>query len=644
MDMICRRLICLFLSVVLGIPGISAESEKYVYAVSKIPESVLQSAEAIVRTDERVFEIKDIDKATLTVKYAVTILKSSAKRHAYFVSAYDQFSKVKAIRGVVYDSRGEVVKKIKQEDINDYSANLLGGSLFQDQRIKAIDPEHDDYPFTVEYSYTLVQNGLFIYPRWLIYPGYDVAVESSSFTLIRPDSMEVRIHESDFSFAKEEKLVDGEKTTKWSVELLKPLNKEQLSPSIYERSPKILLAPSLFEIDGYPGNCSSWDELGDWINQLNAGKQELSEVTKQKIKSMLAGVDSDYEKTKVLYEYMQNKVRYVSIQIGIGGWQPVEASEVDAFSYGDCKALSNYMLAMLDVAGIKSYYTLIRAGRDNEPIYEDFPSSQFNHAILCVPIEEDTVWLECTSQRLPFGYLGSFTDDRNALVVNPNGGFLVKTESYGAEENKRVSRILVNLDESGDGSAIVVGEHQGLFYDNRLPVLLGDDHDRKKWVRKDVHIPNFTLEAYSIEEHRSRLPVITDTALFYLYGYGTKFGNRLAINLNLLNTVEKFPSKVEERSSDLVVLRSQQLIDSIVYRIPDGYQVEKISKGREVESKFGMMKTTVKVSENEVHFTRILKLNKGTYPAQAYGEFYEFYRAVKKGDDDRVILVASSFH
>ena len=130
------------------------------------------------------------------------------------------------------------------------------------------------------------------------------------------------------------------------------------------------------------------------------------------------------------------------------------AETVDRLGYGDCKALSNYTRSLLDAVGVKSYYALVTAGENLEEMTESFPSNRFNHAILYVPLANDTLWLECTNQHLPFGYIGGFTDDRKALIITDDGGKLLHTTVYTAANNRLERTTEISLDPLGNAVLI----------------------------------------------------------------------------------------------------------------------------------------------------------------------------------------------
>lgn len=616
-----------------------AQHDKPGYAVNIIPDSLRKSANAVVRSDELVFDISSIGKAAMHEKYVITILKKSGLRLSYFVQSYDKFTRISNLKGTVYDAAGKVVKKIKQDDIRDIS--LTGGSsLYVDNRLKVIEPEYYKYPFTIEYSYDIIFQGLLNYPDWDIFPAHNVSVEYSSYVLKKPEELKVRFKKINIDIDPVKSSEKDKEVLKWEVKGLKALKKESFSEPVSEYAPSVKLAPVDFMIDGYKGNCETWNNFGKWIYTLGEDKDILPKETQIKISNLVEGIESDYEKSKVLYEYLQDNTRYVNITVGIGGWQPIDAKTVDKVSYGDCKALTNYMKALLNTIGIKSYYTLVKAGIDASEIINDFPSNQFNHAILCALIDADTVWLECTNQRIPFGYIGSFTDDRDALLIDEQGGTLVKTKRYSENDNQKLCVADITLDENGNSWVSVSTQYKGYYYDRNMDKLLEDEQDKKKLIRERLHLPNFTLEDFKLREDQDVIPSIYEDLELGLNGYGTKFGDKISITLNMFNKVTKIPTEKQyERKSDIVFRRSLMEKDSLIFKIPAGYRVDKLSSERTITSEFGEMKTFIDNQDSLVSFVRILTIRKGDYPPESFNNFVKFYREIKKADSDRMILV-----
>src|SRR5436190_5010380 len=414
--------------------GIFAHAGDGDYAISKIPQDLLKNANAIKRMDETILEISSLNKVKWYQKFAVTVLNENGDQYAQLYRSYDKLRSVESIEGRLYDANGKKLKNLKKTDIQDLSG-ISEISLYEDSRVKFHSFYYKAYPYTVEYEVQVVFNNTYLFPDWI--PQYDekVAVEQSSYSLIC--SSNFKFHYKPFNYPGDPKVTEekNDNVYKWEIKNLSPMADQFASPPWETRTTCVFFSPDKFEISGYSGEAGSWDNLGRFQYELNKGRDQLPPAIKQTVHALTDQVVDPKEKIRILYEYLQKNTRYISIQLGIGGFQPFPASEVATKSYGDCKALSNYMYALLKEANIKSCYTEIKSGKDEKFFMPDFPSDQFDHIILCVPLRIDTVWLECTSQALPAGYLGGFTADRFALAVDVNGGKLVHTPKYGLTDN-----------------------------------------------------------------------------------------------------------------------------------------------------------------------------------------------------------------
>jgi len=365
----------------------------------------------------------------------------------------------------------------------------------------------------------------------------------------------------------------------------------------------------------------------------------LPDETKQKVKAITSGLKSKEEKVKALYEFMQNKTRYVGIQLGIGGYQPFEASVVDRFGYGDCKALSNYMIALLKEAGISANYVLIEAGQ-SPSLDEDFPSSQFNHAITAVPNEKDTLWLECTSQTNPFGYQGKFTGDRKALMIVDQGATIVSTLKYSPEQNLQSRTAQISIGETGNGVAKIKTIYTGIQYENdHLNWAISSEEKQKKWVEKNTEIPNFNITSFSMKEIKDKIPFAEINLDLALNRYASVSGKRLFIAPNLMNRWSYVPEKTTERKTDIIQRTNGIDIDTIHFSIPENLYPEFLPEPVKINSKFGEYEATFKFDAGKVTYIRRMKVWKGRFRKESYNEFVDFYKNVSKADNIKLVFL-----
>jgi hypothetical protein len=631
----------ILLQICLLIPVYGFSSPEPKYPVSEIPPDLKEQVNIVVREDQMKYTIRSQSEGTLYVREVITILNENGKRYATEVIGYDKLSKVTTFKGASYDAQGNLIKRLKTSEIYDQSA-YDGFSLYSDNRIKVAQLSHGAYPYTVEFEYEISYSYLFMIPTFVIIPGEKASVQTSSYQLIFPAALTPKYKVYNYEAKAEEgKSKEGKNTLTWNFHNLKPLKFEPMSSPVQDLIPQISVAPIQFEFDGYKGSTESWDKFGNWIIALNKGRNQLPEEAKNKVIELTNNLHTTEEKIKAIYEYMQNRTRYVSIQLGIGGFQPFEASVVDKTGYGDCKALSNYMVALLDVAGIKANYTLIRAGKDAASLKEDFPSSQFNHAVVFVPMGTDTVWLECTSQTNPFGYMGSFTGDRKALAITANGAKIVETPVYDVTSNIQTRTATVNLTEDGNATALIKTSYSGLKYESDgLHFILENQFDeQKKWVERNTSIPVFNINSYKIENHKAKIPTAIVHLDLKLNRFASVSGKRMFITPNLMNRSTYIPEKVENRKTNVVRRFAYTDIDTIKYQMPDGIYPEFLPDPVKFKSPFGEYESSYILNEKGLLYIRRVRINKGEFPADSYNELIDFYKSVSKADNQKLVFL-----
>lgn len=616
----------------------SVHAKDIKYKVSDIPKELKENARSIVRNEEIILEVKSISNATINVTYAITILNKNGLEDAYFHEFYDKFTKLSGVKGRVFDENGEQIKRIPSEDILDYSA-ISGFSIYEDNRVKYIDPKVRNFPFTVEYSYEQSFDGFFSYPSWNPQPKFNLAVERSSYKAIVSKSNTFRYLERNTSL-KATVTSDAENNIYyWEARNLKALEWEPYSVSNQEIFPCMIAAPADFEIDGYNGNLTSWENFGKFISTLNAGKNILSGETKKFLNEMVTGTADDYGKIRKIYEYMQGRTRYVSIQVGIGGYQPFDAITVNRLAYGDCKALTNYMKTMLESIGLKANYCLVNAGETAPLMIKEFPSAQFNHAFLCVPINNDTIWLECTSQRMPCGFIGDFTDDRDILLIDNDKNKVVHSKVYNIADNMETHSSNVIIDENGNGSVEINNVYKGLKYDNILPTFLSDDADKKRRISERMKFPSFQVQNFKYKENKAIIPSIEETLNVDFENYLNLMGSRYLLLLNFSNRIDGTPYNIRSRKTDVYIRRPSIEIDTIVYELPSTLKPESLPNPVSIKTQFGEYHAKVEIINNQLSYIRSFQLNKGQYPASDYVSFVNFFDKISSADNMRCVLI-----
>ncbi|MEO6327902.1 MAG: DUF3857 domain-containing protein [Ginsengibacter sp.] len=626
------------LAIIFNFSGWAAEGT---YSVLNIPKELLKNANIIKRYEEIKFQIISLERSKGYKKIALTILNENADRYSALYEFYNRQHTISSIEGTLFNADGKKIKSLKKSDIIDQSA-ISDFSLYEDSRIKYHSFNYKLYPFTVEYIIETEFDGSLAIPDWSPRPNEFYAVESSSIQITVPEKIDLRYKSFNLPTPVKKSTAEGKNIYTAELKNLPAIINEPYQPYLHQISPKIFFAPNDFKYGGWQGNMSSWQSFGKFQNSLNAGRDILPQNIKQEVHRIVDGVTDVKKKIALLYKYMQDNTRYISIQLGIGGFQPFEASYVAEKKYGDCKALSNYMYSLLKEAGIRSCYTIAGAGGDREDKFTlpDFANDYFNHVILAVPLQKDTMWLECTSQTLPAGYLSYFTQNRYVLVVDENGGALVKTPRYGCKENVQARKINASLDEEGNvkiqSNTIYTAMEQDKL-EQRINHL--SKEKMLEYLKKNIDLPNYDVLKFSYQQEKTSLPLVNEEMELSANNYASVSGKRIFISPDLLNKSNLKLLPDTARKFDIALDDEYTNIDTVIITIPANYKAESVPREEAIITKFGIYNVTIKVLENKIFYYRKLEKYNGDFPAKDFAELVNFTDQVYKSDRSKVVLV-----
>ncbi|TNJ46177.1 DUF3857 domain-containing protein [Tamlana fucoidanivorans] len=620
-------------------------SQDLSYNALTISPDLKKDANAIIRLNDVSIVMETASKMYTKGKRVVTVFNKRGNKHVNAHAYYDETTKIKDLKAIVYDGFGEPLKKIRESDFKDVSA-VDGGTLYSDSRVKYLEYTPASYPYTVEFTYEIVNENTAFIRSFTPINDYFLSVENSQYSIAYGEEIQLRTKENNFNAIE---LIKEDKPgiLKFRVKDIPAFEPEAYSPATNVLLPEVMIASDKFVYEGVFADVNNWKSMGSWFhNNLLKGRSAISTGTRSKILKLVDGVDNPIERAKIVYQFVQDNARYISVQVGIGGMQPISAIEVDLLKYGDCKGLSNYTKSLLEIAGVESYYTRLYASRDNVlNVKNDFVSfqGQTNHVILNIPDNGNDIWLECTSQDAPFGFIGAFTDDRDALVITPEGGQIKHTKKYLPEESLQSISGEYSLTGAGDIKAEVVIKSMGIQYDDKYkldsetPREL-DKHYKTRWR----YINGLVLHDFKIVNNKDDV-IFSENVVFEASKYAKIVGDRMLFSVNAFNRNREIPNRYRNRKFPLKINRGFKDVDVFTITLPKGYKIEALPHDVLIENKFGRYLAEVqKIDETTIKYSREFTVLDGQFPKENYAKFRDFFKTVAKNDNAKIALIKTN--
>lgn len=604
------------------------------YDLSTVPENVKKNASVIMRYENNIYEVHDLDRASLKTHRIYTVVSKNGENVLQFRVGSSKFVTLGDVDIKVFNSEGKQILKFKNKDIQ---AVAVSDNLIDDSKTHYLDIPVSEYPVTVEYKFEQRFKGTLFLPDYnILTPG--LGVEQSTYTVKVPKSFDFRYKNVNVDLKPNIKEDEKSKTYQWEVKNLPSFEYEEGSTEPGNYYPAVEFAPNKFQYDDYEGDLSSWKAFGLWLGNLYKGLDELSAERKSFFQDLVKNANTDREKAKIIYHYLQKNFRYVSIQLGIGGLRPFSADFTDKKKYGDCKALSNYMKAALKSVGIPSYHAIINSSFNGEPVDPSFPANQFNHVILCVPQPADTIWLECTSQTTDFDVLGTTTENRNALLVTENGGVLVATPKSKSSENVSHSLTRIDLHEDGSGRTSTLIQPTGYFKELMNYIIEEKKDDQKRAL---IYYMGFKQpDEFTIQKKEDGGSYQTAINLDHEKIPEFIAGNKMFINPRVYNLWEVKLPKSEARKQDYYFETPFEKTDTTIFALPKGYGMEAMPTPKNLTNEYLLYKTNYWYDEEKkaVYSTAKLVLTQHKIPAGKFAEIKKACEAIVADNGQKIVI------
>ena len=575
----------------------------------------------------------------LTISYQVLIQINNVRGHKYAKISvpYSGNHKISSLEARIEDTHGNILRNLKKKDIKDVSA-FNDMTFYNDEYVKKFELIHNQFPYRIYYSYTYSYDEFLTITGWSPVYEQKIPTLNSELRVEIPKDYLVNINQQQTNINKQDS-TDNTYIYYWKGSYVDVYDDDEIYASqLRSLLPYVRIDPINFKY-GIEGKQNDWVGVGNWESELIDGLNDLPQSEKVKVESLTNSCHTDIDKIKALYYYLQDNTRYINVSIDIGGFKPYPASYVAQNKYGDCKALTNYMKSLLEEIGVKSFYTSIYAGNSPIEIVREFPGQQFNHVFLYIPLEKDTLFLECTSKNEPFGYISTFIQNRYALAIDKDNSRFIKVPASGIDDQKIVRKIKISgLPNNCTGIMDMkcMGEkYEGLNY---FQFNLSKNEQNNN-VKRYIPFKNYTINKWEIKEYYRDSAVNELHVDCELTNFSKQYGESY-MQEPVLALVPNF-EKPENRSFPVQINYPLYCVDSIYYSSPINYKFS-YPEEFQLDSKYGKYSINYYILNNELLMVRSFILYSQYVSLDQYPEFYTFIKTLLNREAKNIIMLTKT--
>ncbi len=637
----------------------AGDAPPWMHAQANVPLPAYDDkTDAVLLYSETNVTVVASDKIRTTVREAYKILRPDGRRRGTVEVYFNPERKVKSLHGWCIPAQGKDYE-VKEKDAIEVSAGTQGGELISDVKYRILQIPAADTGNIVGYEYEVEERPFFLQDMWAFQEREPV--RESHYSLQLPAGWEFKV--SWLNHPEVKPTDAGNNFWQWSVNDVKAIRTEPAMPPVRGVMGQMIV--TLFPPGGGAvNNFASWDDLGKWMNALMAGRMDASPEIKLQVATLTAGKNTPVEKMRAIAHFVQHDIRYVAIELGIGGWQPHPAPEVFAHRYGDCKDKALLMRSMLHEVGIDSFQVAINTERG--AIVPETPPHNygFNHNIVAIRLSDGLndpslvatlrhprlgtlLFFDPTDEMTPFGQIRGPLQANNALLATPDHGELIALPQQPPAMNSVERTAKLTLDQAGTLSGEVKEVRLGERASSERWALRGATKDTDR-VKPIENLLANSLSSFHITHATILNMTLTDQPFgfnytFESYNYAKNAGGLLLVRPRVLgNKGAGFLETKEPRRFPIEFEGPARDSDTFEIAIPDGYVVDDVPAPVDADFDFASYHSKTEVKGNVIDYTRTFEVKELSVPVSRADDLKRFYRIIAGDERNTVVLKAGA--
>jgi hypothetical protein len=613
-----------------------------------------EKTDAVLLYSETNVTVISADKIRTQVREAYKILRPGGRQRGVLSVDFGPQKKIKSIHGWCIPAQGKDYE-VKEKDAIEIAPDTQGGELISDTKYRVLHIPASDPGNIVGYEFEIEEHPLFLQDIWSFQETDPV--RENRYSLQLPPGWE---YKASWLNHPEVKPTDaGNNSWQWRVTDLKGIRKEPFMPPM--RGVEGQMIVSFLTSSGGPSLNANidWAMLGKWYSNLVGERVDASPEIKQQVAKLSASKTTQLQKMQAIGDYVQHDIRYVAIELGIGGFQPHSAPDVFSHHYGDCKDKATLVRSMLREIGVESFHVVINDQRGS--VTRDMPAHNgFNHVITAIKVPEGLtdpslvamtqhpklgrlLFFDPTNDLIPFGQLPGYLQANYGLLVTPEGGELIELPQQASVMN--------SIQRTGKLTLDPAGTLKGEVKEVRLGERASSERWRLRTVTKDVDRikPIEELLSGSLANfHITRATLLnvqqTDQPFGFNYSfesqnYAKNAGDLLLVRPRVIgNKSLGFLETKEPRNFSIELEEPTRDTDTFEITIPAGYTVDDLPPPVDADYSFASYHSKTVINGNVVDYTRTFEVKELSVPVNKAEDLKKFYRIIASDERNTMVL------